>query len=109
MYKTNEEQLEITLDEFINEWYNKEDYILADIREEDEKDEKIKLAFEISMYDIPNSISMAPTYISCIMCSDDVAKSEQVTKFMKNSDFDNFFFLGVTIDELLKAIPELKV
>ena len=106
---TNEERIEITLDEFISEWYNKEDYILADIREDDEKDEKIKLAFEISMYDIPNSISMAPTYINCILCSDDVAKGEQVAKFMKNSDFDNFFYLGATINELLVAIPELKV
>jgi len=52
---------------------------------------------------------MAPTYINCIMCSDDVAKGEQVAKFMKNSDFDNFFYLGATINELLVAIPELKV
>jgi hypothetical protein len=43
------------------------------------------------------------------MCSDDVAKGEQVAKFMKNSDFDNFFYLGATINELLVAIPELKV
>jgi hypothetical protein len=108
MYKTNEEQLNISLDEFISEWYNKEDYILADIREENEKDFKVKLAFEISMYDIPNSISMAPTYISCIICSDDVEKSKQVAKFIKNNDLDNFFYLDATINELIESIPELK-
>ena len=108
MYKTNEEQLSISLDEFVDEWYEKEDYILADIREEDDKDSKVKMAFEISMYDIPNSIAMAPTYITVIVCSDEETKSEQVAKFMRNSDFNNFFFMESNIDELLERVPELK-
>ena len=108
MYKTNEEQLNISLDEFINEWYNKEDYILADIREEGDKDSKVKMAFEISMYDIPNSIAMAPTYITVIICSDEETKSEQVAKFMRNSEFNNVFYMESDINTLLERIPELK-
>ena len=35
-YKTNEEQEIITLDEFANEWYDNEEFIFVDIREDDE-------------------------------------------------------------------------
>ena len=108
MYKTNEEQLNISLDEFINEWYEKEEYILVDIREEQDRDPKIKTAFEISMYDIPGSVSMAPTYITCIACSDDPSKGEQVAKFMRNSEFNNIFYMESYINTLLERIPELK-
>lgn len=51
-YKTNEEQEVISIDEFTNEWYDKQEYIFVDIREENEIAEQgsIKNAFNISMY-----------------------------------------------------------
>jgi len=57
-YKTNEENEIITVDEFIAEWMDQEEYILVDIREPDEiqKQGAVKNTFNISMYDIPEQI-----------------------------------------------------
>lgn len=110
-YKTNEEQEIITIDEFINEWYNQQDYILVDIREDSEIEENggIKQAFNISMYDIPEQIDMAPTYIVCIMVCDNGAKSEQVVKYFKNNEYENMFAIQGGTEALFDALPELKV
>lgn len=110
-YKTNEEQEIITIDEFINEWYNQQDYILVDIREDSEIEENggIKQAFNISMYDIPEQIDMAPTYIVCIMVCDNGAKSEQVVKYFKNNEYENMFAIKGGTEALFDALPELKV
>lgn len=110
-YKTNEEQEVISIDEFANEWYDREDYILVDIREDGEKEKlgTIKNAFNISMYDIPDQIDMAPTYIICIMCCDNGARSEQVVKYLKNNDYNNMFALEGGIEKLFEALPEVKV
>jgi|SaaInl0LU_22_DNA_1037365.scaffolds.fasta_scaffold13948_3 rhodanese-related sulfurtransferase len=110
-YKTNEEQETITVEEFVNEWYNDKDYLLVDIREDGEKTElgAIKNAFNISMYDIPDQINMAPTYIVCIMCCDNGARSEQVVKYFKNNDYNNMFALVGGIEKLFETLPELKV
>lgn len=109
-YKTNEEQEVITVDEFKNEWYDKEEYMLVDIREDDEVKSNGGVAdsFRISMYDIPDKIEMAPTYITCILMCDNGARSEQVVKFMKNNDFNNIFALEGGIEKLLETLPELK-
>lgn len=110
-YKTNEEQEIITIDEFINEWYNQQDYILVDIREDSEIEENggIKQAFNISMYDIPEQIDMAPTYIVCIMVCDNGAKSEQVVKYFKNNEYENMFAIQGGTEALFDVLPELKV
>ena len=34
-YKTNEETLSVSVKEFVDEWYNKQEYMLVDIRELD--------------------------------------------------------------------------
>ena len=39
-YKTNDDSLSITVEEFVNEWYNKQEYMLVDIRESEERTEK---------------------------------------------------------------------
>jgi predicted sulfurtransferase len=60
-YKTNEEQETITVEEFVNEWYNDKDYLLVDIREDGEKTElgAIKNAFNISIW------HQLTLYVSC--------------------------------------------
>jgi rhodanese-related sulfurtransferase len=109
-YKTNEEQLGISIDEFVNEWYEQQEYLLVDIRENDEleRDGNIKGAFHMSMYDIPENIEMAPTYIVCILCCDNGIRSEQVAKYAKNYGLNNGFYLEGGLEELFKAVPELK-
>lgn len=110
-YKTNEEQEVISFEEFKNEWVDQQDYILVDIRDDSEIEEHgaIKNTFNISMYDIPEQIDMAPTYIICILICDDGTRSEQVVKFMKNNDFNNMFALEGGTNKLLEHYPELKV
>jgi rhodanese-related sulfurtransferase len=109
-YKTNEEQIEISIEEFVNEWKDQQEYLLVDIREnsEIETEGSIKGAYNISMYDIPENIEMAPTYIVCIICCTDGTRSEQVTKYIKNNGYNNMFYIGGGIEELFKAVPELK-
>ena len=109
-YKTNEEQEVISIDEFTNEWYDKQDYIFVDIREENEIKETggIKNAFQISMYDIPENIDMAPTYIICILICDNGARAEQVVKYLKNNDYNNMFAIEGGTEKLFEALPELK-
>ena len=109
-YKTNEAQEVISIDEFANEWYDKQDYIFVDIREENEIKETggIKNAFQISMYDIPENIDMAPTYIVCILVCDNGARSEQVVKYLKNNDYNNMFAIEGGTEKLFEALPELK-
>ena len=110
-YKTNEEQEVISIEEFVNEWHDEQEYIFVDIREEDEIKETggIKNAFQISMYDIPDQIDMAPTYIICILVCDNGARSEQVVKYFKNNDYNNMFALEGGVEKLLDTLPELKV
>ena len=36
-YKTNDDTLGISATEFVNEWYNQQEYMFADIREPSEK------------------------------------------------------------------------
>lgn len=110
-YKTNEEQIAISVDEFVNEWKDQQEYLLVDIRESSEISEtySIKGGISFSMYDIPDNIEMAPTYITCILCCDDGSRSEQVTKYVKNNGYNNMFFIEGGLDELFKAVPELKV
>ena len=110
-YKTNEEQEVISIEEFTTEWHDAQEYIFVDIREEDEIKETggIKNAFQISMYDIPDQIDMAPTYIICILVCDNGARSEQVVKYFKNNDYNNMFALEGGVEKLLDTLPELKV
>ena len=58
-YKTNDDSLSIT-EEFVNEWYNKQEYMLVDIRESEERTEKgiVKGTYNISMYEIPDQIDI---------------------------------------------------
>lgn len=109
-YKTNEEQIAISVNEFINEWYNQQEYLLVDIRESNEIEENgsIKGSYNISMYDIPENIDMAPTYIVCIICCSDGTRSEQVTKYLKNNEYNNMFYIEGGLEELFSAVPELK-
>ena len=110
-YKTNEEKELLTVDEFANEWYDQQEYMLVDIRENEEiaSSGAIKNTFNISMYDIPEQIQMAPTYIVCIILCDNGARSEQVAKYLKNNGFTNMFAIEGGIEALTAAIPELKV
>lgn len=110
-YKTNEENEIITVEEFIAEWMDQEEYILVDIREPDEiqKQGAIKNTFNISMYDIPEQIEMAPTYIVCLFICDNGARAEQVAKYLKNNNFENMFAIQGGIEKLVEAVPELKV
>jgi rhodanese-related sulfurtransferase len=109
-YKTNEEQELITVEEFVNEWYDKGEYIFVDIREPDEiiSDGGVKNSYNISMYDIPDQIEMAPTYIVCILICNSGARSEQVVKYLKNNEFNNMFAIDGGYDALIAALPELK-
>lgn len=111
MYKTNEEQIGISVDEFVNEWKDQQEYLLVDIRENDEikSDGSVKGSFNISMYDIPEKVDMAPTYITCIMVCSDGTRSEQVTKYMKNNEYNNMFFIEGGLEELFRGCPDLKV
>ena len=111
MYKTNEEQEVISVEEFINEWYNQQEYLLVDIREQEEinNGDAVKGTFNISMYDIPEQIEMAPTYIVCLLVCDNGARAEQVVKYLKNNDYNNMFAIEGGVDALLSAVPELKV
>lgn len=110
LYKTNEEQLGISINEFVNEWKDQQEYLLVDIRETDEIETTgaIKSSFNISMYDIPEKIDMAPTYIICIICCSDGTRGEQVAKYMKNNDYNNIFYIEGGVEELFLAVPELK-
>ena len=110
-YKTNEEQELISIDEFVNEWYDDQEFILVDIREDDEikKNGRIKESYQISMYDIPDQIDMAPNYIVCILVCDNGARSEQVVKYMKNNNLNNMFALEGGVEKLFEILPELKV
>ena len=83
---------------------------MVDIREnsEIETEGSIKGAYNISMYDIPENIDMAPTYIVCILCCSDGTRSEQVTKYLKNNEYKNMFFIEGGLVELFNAVPELK-
>ena len=109
-YKTNEEILGITVTEFVDEWYEKQDYILVDIRDTEERKSAgvVKQTFNISMYEIPDQIEMAPTYIVCLILCQDSTKSEQVTKYLKNNGYKNMLYIKGGIDELIQAVPELK-
>lgn len=111
MYKTNEEQIDITVDEFVNEWKDQQEYMLVDIRENDEikSDGGIKGAFIISMYDIPDRIDMAPDYLPLLVCCSDGTRSEQVTKYGKNQGLNNAFYIVGGLEELFNACPDLKV
>jgi len=110
-YKTNEEQISISVDEFANEWYDQQEYILVDIRETSEIKEQggIKSAFQISMYDIPDQIDLAPTYIICLILCDNGGRSEQVAKYFKNNEFKNMIAIEGGIEKLFEVLPELKV
>lgn len=109
-YKTNEEQLGISVEEFVNQWKDQQEYLLVDIRENDEiaTEGSVKGAYNISMYDIPENIEMAPTYIVCIICCSDGTRSEQVTKYLKNNEYNNMFFIEGGLEELFSVVPELK-
>ena len=109
-YKTNEEQLGISIDEYVNEWHDKQEYLLVDIRENDEIESvgSIKGSYKISMYDIPENIDIAPTYIICLICCADGTRSEQVAKYIKNNGYNNMFYIDGGVEELFKAVPELK-
>ena len=111
MYKTNETQEVISVEEFTNEWYNQQEYMLVDIREQEEinNGNAVKGTFNISMYDIPEQIEMAPTYIVCLLVCDNGARAEQVVKYLKNNDYNNMFAIEGGVDALLSAVPELKV
>ena len=111
MYKTNEEQEVISVEEFTNEWYNQQEYMLVDIREQEEinNGDAVKGTFNISMYDIPEQIEMAPTYIVCLLVCDNGARAEQVVKYLKNNDYNNMFAIEGGAEALLSALPELKV
>ena len=111
MYKTNETQEVISVEEFTNEWYNQQEYMLVDIREQEEinNGDAVKGTFNISMYDIPEQIEMAPTYIVCLLVCDNGARAEQVVKYLKNNDYNNMFAIEGGVDALLSAVPELKV
>ena len=67
-YKTNEETLSVSVKEFVDEWYNKQEYMLVDIREVEERQEKgtVKNTFNISMYEIPDKIDMV-LYMNFLM------------------------------------------
>lgn len=110
-YKTNEETLSVSVKEFVDEWYNKQEYMLVDIRELDERQEKgtIKNTFNISMYEIPDKIDMVPTYMNFLMLCQDGSRAEQVTKYIKNNGYKNILYIEGGIDSLLEAVPELKV
>lgn len=110
-YKTNDDSLSITVEEFVNEWYNKQEYMLVDIRESEERTEKgiVKGTYNISMYEIPDQIDMAPTYIICLMLCQDGTRAEQVTKYIKNNGYNNMIYIEGGIDKLVEAVPELKV
>jgi rhodanese-related sulfurtransferase len=110
MYKTNEDRINITIDEFVNEWKDQQEYMFVDIRESEEikSEGSVKGAFNISMYDIPEKVDMAPTYITCIILCNDGTRSEQVVKYLKNNEYNNMFFIDGGIEELFKAVPELK-
>jgi len=110
MYKTNEEQLSISIQEYTDEWKDQQDFIFVDIREteEIENEGSIKGAFMISMYDIPEKIEMAPDYITCFVCCSDSTRSEQVTKYLRNNGLNNMFYIEGGIKELFKVSPELK-
>lgn len=107
-YKTNEETTEITLDEFVNEWYDNEEYLLIDIRERSDKQNLIQGSFNITYSEIPDKIEMAPTYIVCVVVSDDLDMSSQIAAFTKNHDLNNIFYLSCTTEELFEAIPQLR-
>lgn len=109
-YKTNEKSEVLTVEEFANEWYDQQEYLLVDIRETDEIENNgaIKNTFNISMYDIPDQIEVAPTYIICILLCDNGGRSAQVAKYLKNNDFENMFALDGGINALVEALPELK-
>lgn len=109
-YKTNEENEVISIDEFVNEWYEQQEYLLVDIRENDEAElnGRINNSFHISMYDIPEQIEMAPTYIICILVCDNGARAEQVVKYLKNNDYNNMFAIEGGTEKLFEALPELK-
>lgn len=111
MYKTNEEQINITIDEFVNEWKDQQEYMFVDIRESEEieSDGGIKGAFNISMYDIPEKVDMAPTYITCIIVCNDGTRSEQVVKYLKNNEYNNMFFIDGGLENLFERCPDLKV
>lgn len=110
-YKTNEENEILTLEEFATEWYDKQDYILVDVREKEEILEVggVKNTFNISMYDIPEQMEVAPTYIVCIFICGNGAKSSQIAKYFKNHEYNNMFAIEGGIQTLLDALPELKV
>lgn len=110
-YKTNEEQICITTDEFINEWKDKQDYLLVDIRENNEVEEQgaIKNAFRISMYDIPDQIDIAPTYIVCLLFCSDGTRAEQVVKYLKNNNLNNMFFIEGGYQSLTNSCPDLRL
>ena len=111
MYKTNEEQEVISIEEFTNEWVDQQEYMLVDIRDDSEIEESggIKTAFHISMYDIPERIDMAPTFIVCILICDDGTRSEQVIKYLKNNGYNNMFALEGGTENLFTHHPDLKV
>lgn len=110
-YKTNEDTELLTVNEFINEWQDKEEYLFVDIRETDEiaTNGGVKGAFNISMYDIPEQIEMAPSYIVCIFLCDNGGRSAQIAKYFKNNEFENMFAIEGGIEALVATCPELKV
>ena len=61
------------------------------------------------MYEIPDQIDMAPTYIICLMLCQDGTRAEQVTKYIKNNGYKNMIYIEGGIDKLVEAVPELKV
>jgi len=110
MYKTNEEQEILTINEFKNDWWEKVEYLLVDIREEEEIESEggVMGAYNISMYEIPDKIEMAPTWIICLLVCQDGSKSEQLVKYMKNNNYNNMFSIEGGVNSLVEAFPELR-
>ena len=109
-YKTNDDTLGISATEFVNEWYNQQEYMFADIREPSEKADadSVKGTFNIPMSEIPDQIDYAPTHIICLMLCQDGSKAEQATKYLKNNGYKNMIYIEGGFNELLKAVPDLK-
>lgn len=108
--KTNEEGLSLSASEFQTAWYGQEDYMLVDIRENDEisGEGQLRGAFNLSLYDVPDKIDMVPTYLSLVICCVDGTRSEQLAKYVQNNGYNNVFFLEGGTTSLFETIPELK-
>lgn len=101
--------MEITVEQFLNEWDSKRHYVMVDIREPSElqKDGKISGTVDIPMKTIPRNLSTFDKDTAYVIMCAGGGRSLRVTEYLQKSGFDKAVSLAGGFHTLKLVAPQM--